>query len=691
LQGLDASGDELRRRSVERLLALPSAEAIPRLIDRLGDSSWRVRKAAIEQIVACAEFEQVAQALVSALADGENPGRRNAAVEALIGFGERVLPQLIEALGSDDADVRKLVVDAIAGIGGCSGRDAMLGALDDLDPNVRAAAADALGAIGGEGAVTSLRALLARADEEQLVHFSALKALARLEASVGPKELAGALEDPILCPAALALLGYCDGSEAVARLLKGIASASRASREAAMQALLRVLSRCDPGRGAELVEGIREAALANDMVVAGSIERLGEADLATRGVLIQFLGLVGAAESVLPILEAGREEALAEVAHATLEAMGAVAEEGLDRSWDGLEADLRRDACELLGRFEGDASMARLASALDEADAGLRAAAARALGRRRCAKALPALARRLMCAAKNDDSEAEEELAALLEALVLLAGPDRAGVASLVDETVELVAPLLEEADERLRLCIARLLGRIGRERDVGCLSSLLRDPSAELRRAAVEALSHLGSGAACEPLRLALADESPGVRMAAATALGASNGDGVVKDLESLVHDTDWRVRTATLRAIGAHCALTDADAGIDEAVALARGALGDEGVVAVAAVEALRQIGGEGAARVACEVLDREESELVLAAVGCIGAHGDTAALANLLPLIPHSSWAVRAAVAQALADCEQQDAVPQFLLRLEVEPDSFVRDTMMRSLKQLKRLEC
>jgi hypothetical protein len=48
------------------------------------------------------------------------------------------------------------------------------------------------------------------------------------------------------------------------------------------------------------------------------------------------------------------------------------------------------------------------------------------------------------------------------------------------------------------------------------------------------------------------------------------------------------------------------------------------------------------------------------------------------------------VRATVAQALADCEQQDAMPQLLRRLEIESDSFVRDTMMRSLKQLNRLE-
>jgi len=699
LQGLDSSDDELRRLSVERLLALPSAEAIPRLIDCLGDSSWRVRKAAIERIVACPEVDRAAEALVSALADGENPGRRNAAVEALVSCGEPVVSRLISALGSDDVDVRKLVVDAIAGIGSPSGCEAMVSTLDDPDPNVRAAAVDALGVIGSERAGAALRRVLVRRGEEQLVCFSALKALARLEERVEPSELAAALEDPILRPAALALLGHCDGGDAVECLLKGVQSAARASREAAMQALLLILSRSDLERASGLVEGIRETVRANPGVMASSIERLGEADLATRLVLIQFLGLVGAAESVVPILVAGRDEALAEVAHATLEAMGAVAEQALDRSWESLETELRRDACELLGCTEGRYGTARLESALDEGDVELRSAAARALGQRRCATALPALVRRLERVAGSDDIDADEEQAALLEALVSLADPRDGADSSLADDTVELLASLVEDAAEGLRLCVAMVLGRIGCARDAELVTSLMRDPSAPVRRAAVEALSHidsqpdsqpdsqLASGAASEPLRLALADESPLVRIAAATALGSSRSEGVVDDLESLVHDADWRVRAATVRAIGTHFAVADADPRRDEAVALVRHALGDEGLVAVAAVEALGQIGGEGAARVACELLHHGEADLVRAAVGCVGAHGDAAALGELLHLIPHPSWSVRAEVIQTLADRHQQHAVPHILRRLETEQDSFVRDTILRALKRLE----
>jgi HEAT repeat protein len=291
--------------------------------------------------------------------------------------------------------------------------------------------------------------------------------------------------------------------------------------------------------------------------------------------------------------------------------------------------------------------------------------------------------------ANTDDFDADEEQAALVEALVSLAGDGEAPRSGLADETVELLASRLDGATERMRLCIATALGRIGRHRDAELVTSLLRDPSASVRRAAVEALSHVDVGAASEPLRLALADESPLVRIAAATALGASESDRVVEDLESLVHDADSRVRAATIRAIGGHFALAAAKAQgpRGEAVALVRHALDDDGLVAVAAVEALGQIGGEAAARVACELLDRDEPELVQAAVSCIGCHGDADALAELLQLISHPSWTVRAEVIQTLAERQMQQSVPHILRRLETEQDSFVRDTILRALKRLE----
>ena len=113
---LESEDAELRRLAIERSRTLPWDEAIRLLVDRLGDASWRVRKAAVERLVACPDSACTAEALIGALGDGENPGRRNAAVEALVACGARVVPHLVAAMTDRDGDVRKLVVDALAGI-----------------------------------------------------------------------------------------------------------------------------------------------------------------------------------------------------------------------------------------------------------------------------------------------------------------------------------------------------------------------------------------------------------------------------------------------------------------------------------------------------------------------------------------------------------------------------------------------
>jgi HEAT repeat protein len=685
LQDLASSDEEVRRLGVERLAALPSAEAVPRLVECLGDSGWRVRKAAVERLVACSESDRVCDALIAALADGENPGRRNAAVEALVGCGSRVLPRLVEALSSDDVDVRKLLVDAVAGIADGSARDAMLHTLRDPDANVRAAAADALGVLDGAEVPGALLRTAVSPSEDALVRYSALRSLARLEVRVRARDLAPALGDPTLRPAALVLLGSPEDEEALQRLSKAVASGSRASREAAMQAFLQMLGEAEAERAQRIAARIREAARQSQDLVADTAERLAEADLSARLVLIQFLGVVGEAACVIPILRAGRDEALAEVARSTLESLGETAEAAIDAAWADLDVELRRDACRILECTRGERGLARLVAALDESDAQVRSAAARAIGRRGEARALPRLVLRLEAAAAEQDLEADEELAAITDALVEISG-ERSGAAA--GEVIELLSAQLEGANEVVRLAIATVLGRVGRHEDAELVTFLLKDPSEKVRRAAVDALAHLEPGAASEPLRLALADEAAGVRIAAAAALGMSENPGVLDDVPRLLGDEDPRVRAAAVRAMGAHCARAGDGRPGSRAFALIRGALSDGGEVALAAVEALAAVGGVEAGRVACELLGRSEPELVQAAVRCVGEHGDAGALQELLRLVAHPDWAVRAEVIQALAERGVAKAVPPILRRLETEQDSFVRDAILRALKRLER---
>jgi len=685
--GLASADEELRRLAVESLGGLPAEEALPRLITCLGDSSWRVRKAAVDRLVNAPDTWLAARPLIEALADGENPGRRNSAVEALVRCGARVVPALLEASASSDSDVRKLAVDTLAGIGDERAELRLRELLRDSDANVRAAAADALGATGGADAMRALLASAVRPSEERFVRFSALRALARREAQLCVRDLGPAIDDPWLKPVAFAVLGVgaSDDGEAIEQLLKGLSAGSRSVREAAMDALLRRLARVDGAAADRLAERVREAALASETLVSDAVERLRSADLATRLVLVQLLGLLRLPATVIPLLEAGRDEALAEVALASLEGLGDALESPLETHFTDLDIESRRLACTLLGRTHGSSGAARLAAALDDPEAAVRCAAATSLGKRGGAAALSALVRRLELAAAEDASDGEDEIAVLISALVALAQPSGRLHSEVADQAVALLGARLEGAAESVRLAIATVLGRVGRPQDVQLVTFLLKDESDRVRRAAVEALARLEPGEAPEPVRLALADESPLVRVAAANALGASSSPRAHDDLARLAEDRDPWVRAAALRALGAHAKRVGGSDGA--ALALLERASADEGPVAMAAVEALRMIGGAPAVQVARSLLSRKETELVQAAAICVAQHGAAQDLESLLPLLSHDHWSVRTEAIQGLAERGMVKAVPSILRRLEIEQDDFVRNAILRALGRLE----
>lgn len=685
LQDLHSPDEEVRRLAVERTPLLPAAEALPILAARLGDESWRVRKSAVECLVRAPEDWPVASHLIAALADGENPGRRNAAVEALVRAGRRMVDPLLAAAGSPDVDVRKLVVDALAGIGSERAVPHLAGMLADPDPNVRAASADALGAIGGAEAVRALCALALGDDHDTLVRFSALRALARLETPLPAASLKSALAEPVLRPVAFAVLGHGQDPESVDALLAGLAAPSRAAREAAIEALLRVASRCDGGAAEQLLGRVRRAALASPACVEEAIRRLGEAELGVRLLLVQFLGVVGAPESVVPLLGAARDEALTEVVLETLAGFGERVELLLEERWQALDVQARALACELLGRSRGTGGAARLVAALEDHDPEVRLAAARGLACRRDPTALRALVRRLQTSAGDGEPEAQEERDAVTEALVGIA---TAAADDARRSTLELLASGFDGAAEPVRLAVARVLREVAGPEHAEHMSLLVQDPSPAVRCAAVAALGRMGAEPAAEMLHLALADEDAAVRIAAASALAEAAGARTLPDLERLLGDDDALVRAAGVRAVAglSPAALAEPDTRARVAKLLG-GALGDVAPVAIAAVEAFERLGGTLALAPVRGVIAHRDPEVVQSAVRCLQRHGTEEDVQALLPLLGHPHWAVRADAIQAFAERRLRSAVPPVLRRLELEQDEFVRDVLLRALARLE----
>ena len=550
---------------------------------------------------------------------------------------------------------------------------------------MRAAAAEAIAFVAGDEQVGPLVRIATSSAEEVLVRLSALRSLARMEAPLRVDSIGGTLEEPLLQAAALEVLGYSEDPAVDDVLVKGLSSGNRAIREAAMAALLRRLGRLDGMAADAYRERLREVVSANEQLVPEACARLEGSNLGTRMTLIQFLGLLQDERVAVPILRAGQDEAISELAEATLEALASTFPMAIEGAWETLDAELRRRACSVLGRVGGDVAERLLVDALASQDSELRCAAATALGEGSFTNRLPDLVRRLEASATLDVLDSEDEISAMVRAIVRIAERSEAAEAGIDIRVIEVLSSRLGGASEPVRLAIAQVLAHLGRERDQDVIAYLLKDESPAVRRAAVRALGRFDFMHSREALRLALGDESGAVRTAAAAVIGEFDDHRVVDEFQRLLRDGDSRVTAVALRSAGRFYRRTSGP--LDAAYALFGAGLEGDAIVAIASLESLGDVGGEGAASLASSALVRSEPEVVRAAVSCIGLHGPEEGLSDLIARVGHSDWSVRAAVVEVLAERMCRRSVPAMLRRLEVEEDPFVREAILSALRRLE----
>ncbi|HYP87867.1 MAG TPA: HEAT repeat domain-containing protein, partial [Polyangiaceae bacterium] len=158
-RALGSFDPEERRRAVARIAALPPSSRVSPLLSALGDGDWRVRKEAIGLTAQLGPEPDMLQALAKVFEPGDNVGLRNAAVEALGGFGGFAVDALAPCVASLDADGKKLAVETLGRSGAPAALELLAPLVTDADPNVRVAALEAVGAVGASR-VEAARVLL---------------------------------------------------------------------------------------------------------------------------------------------------------------------------------------------------------------------------------------------------------------------------------------------------------------------------------------------------------------------------------------------------------------------------------------------------------------------------------------------------------------------------------------------------
>jgi HEAT repeat protein len=512
-----SSNAEERRLATSRLAELDAASAIPLLVLALGDEDWRVRKEATVAARGIARDSGLVDAMIDVLRAGDNVGLRNAAVEVLAAAGSSSTAGLRVALGTLDADGRKLAVEALGG--GCD--PAALGPLEDTlardaDDNVREAAALAIAQLGVIAPARVQEILLRSLDDgDRLVRLTALEGLATLRAATPWERLAPLFDDPMLRGAAIAAAALSDRPEAAQAVTRELGRARSGAFIHALSALAQLadgplsarveasLRSEGPELGARLVELVADYAQPIELrAMALRLAAAARADSAA-----------GAAFAALS------EEMLADAARSALRVLGAPALPSMLAHLNDPSAptDARAQLVDVLAEIASNHRGAVATGVLT----ALRTAA-RDDAREVASTALSALAR------LGDEDDLALAAAGTLSKQRAIAGAAEATLSTLSGRFPEAarahVARLVESEPHHLAAAlIMGALAALGADEveDATFLAHVATTGDTHARRAAVLAVAEIGGAAAMEVLSFALADEEREVRFAAARALG--------------------------------------------------------------------------------------------------------------------------------------------------------------------------
>jgi HEAT repeat protein len=324
-------------------------------------------------------------------------------------------------------------------------------------------------------------------------------------------------------------------------------------------------------------------------------------------------------------------------------------------------------------------------------DAGVRASAARSLGKIGDAEAIPYLLQALQ------DSDYGVRLNAA-EAL------GQIGDAQAVTDLLR----ALQDSDNNMRRAAATALGRIGDAQAVPGLLQALQDWDNDMHSIAAEALGQIGPPA-IPGLILALQDKYSFMRFNAALAHSSGNDYYSQESRIILWHSREFRRMSEIMdiakafgqigpRAISVLTqALHDSDSGVRCGAAAALGQIGDTQTVSGLlralldkdsdvcgnAASALGQIGDARAVPSLLQAMRHRDSGVRCDAASALGQIGDAQAMPILLQTLQDSDNNVRWSAARALEQIGDAQAVPGLLQALLQDSDNNVRCTAAEAL--------
>ncbi len=657
LQQLESTETETRIAATRQFSDLldPSLEV---LAVSLGDSDWRVRKAAVETFFQLKSPALFIPELIKLLYHPENAGLRNSSIEILIGLGPLAVADLQREISAPDVEVRKFVIDILGEIGDARCAAGLRDSLADADINVRYATVETLGKLGSEDVVESLLELMS--DPDPGLKFTILQSLSQIGGKIPTERLFLYLEDRLLRKALFDCFAKIGGAEVVPHLVKGLCDPMRQVREAALSAL-------DKLRHSEFELIRREVSSSDVESIAVFLEEIftGETSHLKDAALFLY-GAVGSSRDLSVLLQCIGDETLRTQTLNTFSDLGEPSFTRLIKSWDGAD-NLWHLYLVYVGGELGFKSVLPLAiDAVDSQDPQLRNAAAMALGGLGDQQHFDFLQTLL------DDEIADIQNTAAV-ACAAFANRHQKIV-------VDQISAILADSDADKRMRGVRILGMIGGAEIESLLLKAFKDSSVSVRCEAIRALGGHFSESVIAGLSFALTDESAEVRRLAVSALGQCSQEQAFSALTLAAADSDLWVRAAVMSA-------QKSFSGETVQKLLLQGVADPVGLVVIAALESAVIAMPTHSQPLLENALSHADEEVVKSAMNLLAQVAGSSWIKPFIStLLEHDHWDVRLHAIRSLCQSGLQEVSILLRERLVVESEVLVRQEIESAMSRL-----
>jgi HEAT repeat protein len=626
-------------------------EKIRLLLRAMQDSSWRVRKTAVDILLDQYSIDSYIDGLIKLLYIEDNAGARNTAIESLTKLGNKVVNYLIDAFDTTNHDVRKFVIDIIGEIRDKKCVPLLVDALKDEDENVRASAVEHLGTMREPAAVDALIEIIKGKD--LWTAYPAADALGLIGDRRAVPALVGALEKKALREPALKALGRLADSETLDNVVPFVEDRSGSVRQETLKSLEMMYHEGVPEE--QFIAAFTKAF--SERAVEVLLEQATKGKPGGRGSAILFLGIMRDDRALDPLLEMSADELHASEVKKALIFIGKENPQVLVPLFEREFPYMKRYICEIAAEVAAPVYFDILVNLLADEDGhvrGISAAGLANIGDQRSVEHIIKLFR--------DPYEDVQEAA--IKAL----GKFKSGL------NLEDIHKMLDSKNPMVRRNASLLLGEIALPDSVPALGFALKDEDVRVRRAVVSALSAIKTSTSVECLVRALADEDSDIRAAAALSLGSIGAAETVEHLCLLLTDSEEMVKVAAAKALGK----ISAGRAVPNLVEL----LADpNGFVKTAVIAALGKIGGVDSREALIRMLDAEDIEVKRTAITSLSGFENVET--NLLPFLNDEDWASRVAAVEALGGRGDENIVRELGRVYDSEEDPVVRRTIERYL--------